>query len=152
MNVNPQIGGVISVRDKLQGSIGATVERAGLGAAGVAGMVQRRTSELTTGMGQGLGSGAAAAAAAISGAAALGRMAIPLHPSTELIKPMGKYNTFYKIIVLVLFLTIFLKVIINIFKFFGIDIIDLYSYSGWIVFLLIILVFIPHDYSTLKLN
>jgi hypothetical protein len=149
MNVNPQIGGVFSVRDKLHDSITAAAERAGSGAAGVAGMVQRGASELTTGMGQGLGSGAAAA---ISGAAVLGRMAIPLHPSSEIIKPMGKYNTFYKIIILVLFFTIFLKVIINIFSFFGIDIIDVYSYMGWMIFLLLILIFIPHDYSTLKLN
>jgi hypothetical protein len=73
-------------------------------------------------------------------------------PATKLLEPATKYNTFYKIIVLFLFFTVFLKVIINIFKFFGIDIIDLFSYMGWFVFLLIILIFIPHDYSTLKLN
>ena len=73
-------------------------------------------------------------------------------PASRLLEPATKYNTFYKIIVLFLFFTVFLKVIINIFKFFGIDIIDLFSYMGWFVFLLIILIFIPHDYSTLKLN
>lgn len=73
-------------------------------------------------------------------------------PASRLLKPATKYNTFYKIIVLFLFFTVFLKVIMNIFKFFGIDIIDLFSYMGWFVFLLIILIFIPHDYSTLKLN
>ena len=73
-------------------------------------------------------------------------------PASRLLKPATKYNTFYKIIVLFLFFTVFLKVIMNIFKFFGIDIIDLFSYMGWFVFLIIILIFIPHDYSTLKLN
>jgi hypothetical protein len=73
-------------------------------------------------------------------------------PVGNMIKAGSKYNTFYKLLILVLFFTIFLKVIINIFRFFGIDIIDIYSYMGWIIFLLIILFFIPHDYSTLKLN
>jgi hypothetical protein len=73
-------------------------------------------------------------------------------PSMKTIKSIGKYNTFYKLIFLVVFFVIFLKVIINIFRFFGIDLIDLYSYMGWVIFLMIIMVFIPHDYSTLKLN
>jgi len=71
-------------------------------------------------------------------------------PRTEYVP--AKYNTFYKIILLVLFFVVFLKVIINIFRFFGIDIIDLYSYMGWFIFFMIILIFIPHDYTTLKLN
>jgi hypothetical protein len=77
---------------------------------------------------------------------------LPHIPVSNMIKAGSKYNTFYKLIILVVFFTIFLKVIINIFRFFGIDIIDIYSYMGWIIFLLIILFFIPHDYSTLKLN
>ena len=87
----------------------------------------------------------------IKAAVAVGSI-LPSVPGGEIIKPMSKYNTFYKVIVLVLFFTVFLKVIINIFRFFGIDIIDIYSYLGWFVFLMIILIFIPHDYSTLKLN
>jgi hypothetical protein len=87
----------------------------------------------------------------LKAAAAVGTM-IPSAPGSEIIKPMSKYNTFYKVIILVLFFTVFIKVIINIFRFFGIDIIDIYSYLGWFVFLMIILIFIPHDYSTLKLN
>ena len=73
-------------------------------------------------------------------------------PASRILTPKSKYNTFYKIILLVLFFSVFLKVIINIFTFFGIDIVDLYSYMGWVIFLLLILNFIPHDYSTLKLN
>jgi hypothetical protein len=151
MNINPQMGGEVrdirGTSESAQKLVKTTALKVASDIGSSAEVVRRVAGESVSGVKQTIGS------AATSGARLVGSVvsAIP-HPSVDLIKPVGKYNTFYKIIVLFLFLTVFLKVIINIFRFFGIDIIDLYSYMGWVVFLLIILIFIPHDYSTLKLN
>jgi hypothetical protein len=173
MNINPKIGG-----EPTQSDLGKTLEGAILGGATTGPTITGNTrgyfdkkidntgklfssvgtaasgyTGLAIGkIGEGTMSGAKIVTdGGLKAAVAVGSM-LPSVPGGEIIKPMSKYNTFYKVIVLVLFFTVFLKVIINIFRFFGIDIIDIYSYLGWFVFLMIILIFIPHDYSTLKLN
>lgn len=145
MNINPQIGG--AVRD-VRGSVLET-SKALTGAISTTGRILSDSSSFTKDIinerltNVGIGAGVAKIASMGTGT---------ITSTTNMLKPATKYNTFYKVIVLVLFFTVFLKVIINIFRFFGIDIIDLYSYMGWVIFLLIVLIFIPHDYSTLKLN
>lgn len=145
MNVNPQIGG--GERD-VRGTV-QEVQKGVISAVGQMGTTLGQTVDASQRI-MGQGSGLVKSGFLAAGTAALSL--IPPHPSVEIIKPMSKYNTFYKVILLVLFFTIFLNVIINIFKFFGIDIIDIYSYLGWFIFLMIILIFVPHNYSTLKLN
>ena len=55
----------------------------------------------------------------------------------------------YKIIFLIAFFAIFYNVIFNICIFFGIDIILLNMYMGWVSFLLILFTFLPTDYSNI---
>ena len=161
LNEKPQIGGVgfkdpHGVLSKVAGNTLKLVKDTGeYGIGGVS--ASKRI--LTTGLSDtsiAISSGASRAATTIGEkgkmvSTEMGKV-LPHIPVSNMIKAGSKYNTFYKLIILVLFFTIFLKVIIDIFRFFGIDIIDIYSYMGWIIFLMIILFFIPHDYSTLKLN
>ena len=162
-NEKPQIGGAGTgigfkdVRGDLDQFVGSQVNRLETGTAyaqGAVGEVGRRIGEAKTGAQQIVT--VLTPEIIEKGTAKLMNSSLvkslPKYPLTDIIKPASKYNTFYKIIFLILFFIVFLKVIINIFKFFGIDIIDLYSYLGWFIFLMIILIFIPHDYSTLKLN
>ena len=53
----------------------------------------------------------------------------------------------YKIIFLIAFFAIFYNVIFNICIFFGIDIILLNMYMGWVSFILILFTFLPTSYS-----
>jgi len=55
----------------------------------------------------------------------------------------------YKLIFLIAFFAIFYNVIFNICIFFGIDIILLNMYMGWVSFLLILFTFLPTDYSNI---
>ena len=168
MNINATIGGAVTGQVVTVAAPVAAPERTN-----IRGSIDKKISELgrefvqssrmTSDIGKlGIGAVGSVSSGIASGAKLLGQGGIvaatsigttlPKIPGGELIKSASKYNTFYKLIVLVLFFTVFLKVIINIFRFFGIDIIDIYSYMGWVIFLSIILMFIPHNYSTLKLN
>jgi hypothetical protein len=53
----------------------------------------------------------------------------------------------YKLIFLIAFFAIFYDVIYNICIFFGIDIILLNMYMGWVSFILILFTFLPTSYS-----
>ena len=55
----------------------------------------------------------------------------------------------YKLIFLIAFFAIFYNVIFNICIFFGIDIILLNMYMGWVSFLLILFTFLPTEYSNI---
>ena len=161
INEKPQIGGVgiNELRSKINRGVGsaadATLKTAEYGTdATKFGLARTRVgiSGISTVVSSVASSGATTIAQGAGRAATEIGKNLPRIPVGNMIKTASKYNTFYKLIILVVFFIIFFRVIIDIFRFFGIDIIDIYSYMGWIMFLLIILFFIPHDYSTLKLN
>jgi hypothetical protein len=60
-------------------------------------------------------------------------------------------NPAIKLILLIGFFIFFYKVMYNICIFFGVDQIVLLMYMGWLAFLLIVLTFLPYDYSSVEL-
>ncbi len=86
------------------------------------------------------------------GAPQLGAVAAPSRLAG--IKKIGKslFNGIkilfaYRLIFLVLFLALFYRIIYNICVFFGIDIIILDMYMGWVSFILVLFTFLPFEYS-----
>ena len=66
----------------------------------------------------------------------------------------GMFNTInsslpYKLVFLFLFVFVFYKVIYRICIFFGIDIVILNMYLGWVSFLLVLFTFLPHEYGNI---
>ena len=61
------------------------------------------------------------------------------------------YNPLIKIFWFSIFCAVLLKPIYNIFLFFGFDLITILLYMGWFIFLLLILMFIPQQYSNINL-
>ena len=55
----------------------------------------------------------------------------------------------YKLVFLFLFVFVFYKVIYRICIFFGIDIVILNMYLGWVSFLLVLFTFLPHEYGNI---
>ena len=66
----------------------------------------------------------------------------------------GIFNYFhssmpYKIVFLLLFFGVFYKVIYSICIFFGIDMVILNMYMGWVSFLLVLFTFLPYEYGNI---
>ena len=55
----------------------------------------------------------------------------------------------YKLVFLFLFIFVFYKVIYRICVFFGIDIVILNMYMGWLSFILVLFTFLPYEYGNI---
>jgi hypothetical protein len=75
----------------------------------------------------------------------------PSDDSTNVASVKQSYNPLVKIFWFSIFCAILLKPIYNIFLFFGFDLITILLYMGWFIFLILILMFIPQQYSNINL-
>ncbi len=114
-------------------------------------MTQQGTPSINTQVGLSATQAAIAVARAATIAQAIGPVAVIAPTNTASKSFLNSINASmpYKLIFLFLFIFVFYKVIYRICVFFGIDIVILNMYMGWLSFILVLFTFLPYEYGNI---